>query len=89
MRTSKLKQQQKHKPHVFCDNTEIENNFNFVYLGSQFSADGDQTRDIKRRVALATMRCGKLRHILQSPDLGLKLKLRLHEAAVLSILVYG
>ena len=35
------------------------------------------------------MRCGKLRHILQSPDLGLKLKLRLYEAAVLSILVYG
>ena len=38
---------------------------------------------------MATVRCGKLRHILRSPDLGIKLKLRLYEAAVLSILVYG
>ena len=39
--------------------------------------------------AIVTTRCGKLRHIFSSPLISLKLKLRLYEAAVVSILTYG
>ena len=38
---------------------------------------------------MAMSRCGKLRHILDSPHITLKVKLRLYEAAVCSLLTYG
>ena len=41
------------------------------------------------RVAMAMSRCGKLRHIFDSPHIPLKVKLRLYEAAVCSLLTYG
>ena len=45
--------------------------------------------DVDARVVMAMSRCGKLRHIFDSPHLSLKLKLRLYEAAVCSLLIYG
>ena len=44
---------------------------------------------IKRRVAMAMTRSGKLRHIFDSDNISLQLKLRLHRAAVCSVLIYG
>ena len=38
---------------------------------------------------MATSRCGRLRHIFDSPELGPRLKLRLYIAAVCSLLTYG
>ena len=32
--------------------------------------------------------CGKLRHVLDSPDLSVSLKLRLYQAAVCSVMTY-
>ena len=59
------------------------------YLGTIFTADGDQLKDISVRVDQATSRCGQLRHIFSSESLPLRLKLRLYEAAVISLLTYG
>ena len=89
VKTGKLKRAQANKVAIFCGDNKLENTFSFTYLGTLFSADADQTRDIKVRIALASQRFGKLRQTLCSPDLSLKLKLRLYEAAICSILVYG
>ena len=74
---------------MFCGKTKLENAFSFCYLGSQFTADADQDRDIKKRIALARKRFSLLRHVFGSEDLTLRLKIRLYEAAICSVLVYG
>ena len=53
------------------------------------SADGDQHYDIERRLNLAKARCDKLRHLFDSPNLILHLKLRLYRAAICSLITYG
>ena len=40
-------------------------------------------------LAMTMSRCGKLRHVSDSPHASLKVKLRLYEAAVCSLLTYG
>ena len=76
--------QEKCKP-VLCKNIKLENVFSFKYLGTLFTADGNQIFDIKRRIALAMTQCGKLKHIFNSPVISLRLKLRLYDAAICSI----
>ena len=45
--------------------------------------------DVRRRVAMARQRFGKMRHVWQSKKLHPRLKLRLYIAGVCSVLVYG
>ena len=45
--------------------------------------------DVKSRIARAMKRCGQLRNILDSDKIGLRLKLRLYEASVCSLLTFG
>ena len=45
--------------------------------------------DVRRRIAMARQRHGKMRHVWKSNDLHLHLKLRLYRACVCSIMVYG
>ena len=71
------------------ENYRTQNVFREKYLGSVFTADADQLHDIKARIAQALTRCGKLRHVFESPDLSITIKLRLYQAAVCSILTYG
>ena len=52
------------------------------YLGSLFSADGQQMHDIKARVMMTMKRCGQLRHLFDSPDLGPRIKIRLYITSV-------
>lgn len=54
-----------------------------------FNAPADQTMDVKARIARAMKRCGQLRNILDSKIIGMKLKLRLYEASVCSLLTFG
>ena len=61
----------------------------FKYLGTLFTADADQAHDIKARAAMAMSRCGQLRHIFDSNIIPMKLKIRLYEAAVCSLLTFG
>ena len=74
---------------MFCCGKALENVFVFKYLGTLFTADGRQQHDIKKRIVLVMSRCGRLRHIFNSPVISLHLKLRLYAAAVCSVFTYG
>ena len=54
----KMADAQKLKPSVLCEGLKLKNIFNFKYLGSIFSADGEHMRDVDRRVGSAMNRCG-------------------------------
>ena len=45
--------------------------------------------DVQRRVAMATQRFGKMRHIWKSKSLHIRLRLRLYIASVCSVMTYG
>ena len=81
--------QQSSRPNVLCEGEPLENVFRFPYLGAIFAADGLQGYDIRARVGKAMTRCGKLGHMFDSPDLGPRLKIRLYNAAAVSLLTYG
>ena len=89
MKVQKLVLQQANRSVVQYCGVNLENVFKFAYLGTIVAADGNQMYDIKRRIAMATTRCGKLRHIFDSNRITLHLKLRLYRAAVCSVLIYG
>ena len=55
-----------------------------VYLHG-WRADDDQHKDIQEKNGKAMSRCGKLRPILNSPDLCVSVKLRLYQAVVYSL----
>ena len=54
-----------------------------------FQADGRQTADIERRIAMAHQRHGKMRHLWRVKKLHINLRIRLYVASVCSILTYG
>jgi hypothetical protein len=83
------KSRQVHRPVIKCENEPLENCYQFKYLGSLFTADGSEVKDIKKRIALAVGRCGKLRHILQSSTVKLTTKLKIYRCAVGSLFTYG
>ena len=89
VQVSKLEELQKSRPDVCCGEQVLENVFRFLYLGTVFTANGLQCYDVDARVAIAMSRSGKLRHIFDSPHISVKVKLRLYEAAVCSLLTYG
>lgn len=80
---------QKSKPKVTCEGEELKNVFKFKYLGSIFSADGEQRHDIKRRIALAAARCGQLRHCFDAKGINTATKIAIFKAAIISVLTYG
>ena len=85
----KFRNQQKSRPSILCENEPLDNVFSFKYLGTMFNALADQVMDVKARIARAMIRCGQLRNILDSDKIGIKLKLRLYEASVCSLLTFG
>ena len=89
VKRDKVKQQQASRPVVKCGDLAINNVYSFKYLGSILTADADQYQDIAARTAQAMSRCGDLRHLFSSKNLQFKIKLRLYEAAVVSLLLYG
>ena len=76
-------------PKVRWGDLEADNCWRFKYLGSVFDADGGQMADVQRRVAMATQRFGKMRHIWKSKSLHIRLRLRLYIASVCSVMTYG
>ena len=63
--------------------------FSFKYLDSLLSADANHYDDVTAKIVVTMTRCGQLCHMLTSIKISIKLKLRLYEAAVISILSYG
>ena len=89
IKQDKREEAQKNLPQVHWGEQAIVNYYRAIYLGSLFQVDGDQMPDIRRRIAMAMQRAGKLRHVWAAEELSLDLRMRLYRAAVCSILVYG
>ena len=79
MRKDKLEEAQQKLPTVKWGDAEVENCWQFLYLGSIFQPDGDQMPDIRARCAMAKTRAGSLRHIWAA-ELSADLKIRLYIA---------
>ena len=80
---------QAEKPKVLCEGRKLNNVWQFRYLGSMFMANGEQSKDVDRRIAMAMSRCGELRQVFSSDTLPLELKLKIYKTAVTSLLTYG
>ena len=61
----------------------------FCYLGSVIAKDGSCDRDIKIRLGKANSAFGRLNSIWRNKRLNCRIKIRLYEALVMSILLYG
>ena len=87
--TKLYKEEQQKKEKAICEGEEIDNVWQFIYLGSRFQADGDQLADIKARIALATSTAGKMRGVWAAKTVPLSLKMRIYKTGVCSRLIYG
>ena len=54
-----------------------------------FTADGDEEKDVKRRVTMTVSRCGQLRNALVSNHVKQETKVRIYKCDVGSLLTYG
>ena len=61
----------------------------FIFLGSQITADGDCSHEIKRRLLLGRKAMINLDSILKSRDITLPTKVRLVKAMVFLVVMYG
>ena len=61
----------------------------FIFGGSKISADGDFSHEIKRHLLLGRKVMTKLDSILKSRDITLPRKVRLVEAMVFPVVMYG
>ena len=61
----------------------------FIFLGSQITADGECSHEIKRHLILGRKALTNLDNILKSRDIALPTKIRLVKAMVFSAVTYG
>ena len=71
------------------DGETVETVSDFIFLGSQITADGDCSHEIKRRLLLETKVMINLESILNSRDITLPTKVRLVKAMVFPVVMYG
>ena len=62
---------------------------NFIFLGSKITADGDGSREIKRRLLLGRKVMINLDSIFKSRDITLPTKVHLVKAMVFPVVMYG
>ena len=60
-----------------------------IFLGSQITADGDCSHEIKRRLLLGRKAMTKLNSILKSRDITLPTKVCIVKAMVFPVVMYG
>ena len=61
----------------------------FIFLGSNITADGDYSHEIKRHLLLGRKAMTNLDSILESRDITLPTKVHLVKAMVFSVVMYG
>ena len=71
------------------DGETMETGTDFIFLGSRITADGDCTRESKRRLLLGRKAMTNLDSILKSRDITLPTKVRLVKAMVSPVVMYG
>ena len=89
VKAKKLEYQQSVRSVVQCQGVPVANVYKFTYLGGLFVADTNQSYDIDKRIAMSMSRCGRLRSIFDSQEIGPWLKIRLYRASICSLLTYG
>ena len=71
------------------DGETVETVSDFIFLGSQITADGDCSHEIKRRLLLGRKIMSNLDSIFKSRDITLQTKVRLVKAMVFPVVTYG
>ena len=71
------------------DGETVETVAEFIFLGSQITADGDCSREIKRCLLLGRKVMTNLDSIFKSRDITLPTKVRLVKAMVFPVVMYG
>ena len=71
------------------DGETVETASDFSFLGSQITADGDCSHEIKRRLLLGRKVMTNLDSILKSRNITLPTKVRLVKAMVFPVVMYG
>ena len=71
------------------DGETVETVSDFIFLGSEITADGDCSHEIKRRLLLGRKVRTNLDSILKSRDITLPTKVRLVKAMVFPAVMYG
>ena len=71
------------------DGETVDTVADFIFLGSQITADGDCSHEIKRRLLLGRKVMTNLDGIFKSRDITLLTKVRLVKAMVFPVVMYG
>ena len=71
------------------DGEKMETVTDFIFLGSEITADGDSSSEIKRRLLLGRKAMTNLDSILKSRDIILPTKVCLVKAMVFPVVMYG
>ena len=71
------------------DGETVETVSDFLSLGSKITADGDCSREIKRRLLLGRKVMSNLDSIFKSRDITLPTKVRLVKAMFFPVVIYG
>jgi len=74
---------------VCLGDLDLENVFDFKYLGHLFQADGDGEHAVAVRLAIAKLAFSKLSAVWDAKDLHQDLKLKLYCAGIISVVSYG
>ena len=67
----------------------VETVSDFIFLGSNITADGDCSHEIKRRLLVGRKVMTNLDSIFKSRDITLPTKVRLVKAIVFPVIMYG
>ena len=71
------------------DGETMETVTDFIFLGSKITADGDCSRESKRRLLLGRKTMTNLDSIFKSRDITLPTKIRLVKAIIFPVVMYG
>ena len=71
------------------DGETVETVADFIFLGSKITADGDCSDEIKRCILLGRNAMTNLDSILKSKDITLPTKVRVVQAVVFPVVMYG
>ena len=71
------------------DGETMETRTDFIFFSSKFTADGDRSHEIKRRLLLGRKVMTNLDSILKSRNITLPTKVRLVKAMVFPVVMYG
>ena len=74
---------------IQIDGQDIEQVTHFTYLGQEFTEDGKNEREIKRRIEISRTSFNRIKSLITSKKIHMKTKIRLMKCYVWSILLYG